>query len=1637
VRDSDASNVGGLATIYYTTGTAGQNNHGLDFGFTPQRYDLGNKVWFDTNNNGVVDGGEQPVGGVLMQLKDATGSVIGTTTTDAQGYYSFTNLLAGNYTVTVAASNFAAGGVLENYFNSDATTASSNAPGDNDKDHGVNPATAAAYLSDGVSSSTITLGPGLPTGEDGSGPATPNGDSDNNLTIDFGFYKLELGNRIWEDYNNNGVIDAGEPALANVTVELRDRNGAVISTTTTNAQGYYTFTRLMSGTYQVALPASNFATGGALEGLTSSTGANGQPTGPYEPGIGEGNTLTGDNGDHGAVVGVLGQSGGEVRSGLITMTPGAEPVVNNGTGTTQQPTIDFGLFKPAQVGNYVWYDRNHDGIQNNSAGETGVGGVTVTLLLNGTPISTTFTAADGSYTFTNLISGTGYAVRFEVPGTLTFTVGSTANPDGSATNSDVPGGGQTGTTDTFELGYGESEPDIDAGVYEPASIGDTVWFDVNGNGQQEPGENGVPGVTATLMISTLTGYIPYSTTVTTDGGYYEFPNLDPGTYYVSFTLPANQPYTWTLPLTGDTSSDSDVSPSTGTTPPVTLVSGERNPTIDGGITPYASLGNRVWEDVDHDGEQDVDEPGVSGVTVTLYKDGVPIASQLTGANGIYSFTNLISGTYTVTFGLPAGATWTVETPNSGQTGMTSPDTDSNVTNPVEGTTEPIVLNWGESNPTIDAGIWRPMALGNRVWFDTNNDGIDNDGSGGALGTGVNGATMQLYVDSNDDGVLTIGVDQLISTTTTDGNGYYTFTNLISDTYFVGMPATNFAAGGVLADYRNSDATVSGDSDQNERDHGVPQSGDVVASGPITLNYGQEPVNDGDADPYTNYSIDFGYYKLELGNRVWDDLDNDGVKDASEPGLPGVVVTLYDVGGTVVATTTTDANGVYAFTRLAPGDYIVGVTPPAGYSSSLGAEGEGDPNGNTDELGTVVSDNGVVVRPNGEIRANPITLTPGGEPSVDSTTGNTANPTVDFGVYQPASLGNYVWRDDDRDGIQNEPAENGINGVTVTLLLNGQVVLTTVTANEPSTGRPGYYTFTNLISGTYQVQFDLSGLPAGTRPTIADATDDAQDSDADPATGLTAPVAIYPGDANPDIDMGVILPAGLGDFVWLDVDKDGQQGEGEPAVPGVVVTLYSNGQVVSSTTTDANGLYRFVDLTPGVAYTLSFAAPGGYVWTTPGTTPTSGSDSNVDAGGNTGVVTLAPNLFNGTIDAGLWQPSVVALAKTNLNPGAVRTGQEIGYQIVVRNTGVTQAKGVIVKDAIPAGTTYVAGSASPAATETGGVLTWPVVELMPGAHYTVTFQVRVNASVGASVAITNVATVQTDDQTAVLSSNEVQNPLSATAVTLDRLEVAQDGANVKVRWQTALELNTLGYNVWWSATDARTDAVKVNAAVIAANGPNGGSYQVTDTAGRGANGRYWIEEIELGGAVNWYGPALVGTATRQPDASEGGVIRVDRVGAARLVDGPAVAAALAPAGDDGRQPIVAAGVSPVVVSGAVAPANVAGESAPALVAKTEREPVSSVLPAATVAVDVSNDNGTVVVSSPKPLTSADAGADKVAPAQASQRNEVNVQVVGPAATAKSTKAQPAGNAVGALLALTALGALYLGGLGVVALRRRKR
>ena len=88
----------------------------------------------------------------------------------------------------------------------------------------------------------------------------------------------------------------------------------------------------------------------------------------------------------------------------------------------------------------------------------------------------------------------------------------------------------------------------------------------------------------------------------------------------------------------------------------------------------------------------------------------------------------------------------------------------------------------QSNRTVDFGFTNAYSLGNRVWNDngagggTADDGIHDSGE-----PGFAGVTVNLYRDSNNDGTPDGGV---ISTTTTDSNGYYRFDRLSPDTYIV-------------------------------------------------------------------------------------------------------------------------------------------------------------------------------------------------------------------------------------------------------------------------------------------------------------------------------------------------------------------------------------------------------------------------------------------------------------------------------------------------------------------------------------------------------------------------------------------------------------------------------------------------------------------------------------------------------------------------------------------------------------------------------------------------------------------------------------------------------------------------------------
>ena len=165
---------------------------------------------------------------------------------------------------------------------------------------------------------------------------------------------------------------------------------------------------------------------------------------------------------------------GGSQSALFTMTPGATTggqTVNTATATTSNPTLDFG-FNPraASLGNKVWFDTNHDGIQDST--EVGVSGVRVTLLkgdgtaatdIDGAPVADRVTDSAGDYLFSNLPAGT-YKVVFEAPATLPASTKFTTMDTGSE-DADSDADPVTGMTATYTLADRQYDPRVDAGIF--------------------------------------------------------------------------------------------------------------------------------------------------------------------------------------------------------------------------------------------------------------------------------------------------------------------------------------------------------------------------------------------------------------------------------------------------------------------------------------------------------------------------------------------------------------------------------------------------------------------------------------------------------------------------------------------------------------------------------------------------------------------------------------------------------------------------------------------------------------------------------------------------------------------------------------------------------------------------------------------------------------------------------------------------------------------------------------------------------------------------------------------------------------------------------------------------------------------
>ncbi len=355
----------------------------------------------------------------------------------------------------------------------------------------------------------------------------------------------------------------------------------------------------------------------------------------------------------------------------------------------------------ACIGDMVWEDNNGDGIMDDS--EPGLEGMRIELYAaNGTLLATTYSDADGKYSFCDLEAGNYYLNFFPINLTA-----SPSNQGGDETrDSDVDGSNGVGTTQIINLSPGEKDYSWDAGFYACIPLGKCIWFDTDEDSKKDADEKGINNVKVDIYKSNPDGtYSLYATTVTETNentgafGFWEV-CVPPGTYYVKIP-DIVYGLVLVLPSVGDDTEDSDFTGAfgPGTTDEFTVEAGDVKCDISAGFIPEATLGDRVWFDENVDGMRNPGESGVEGVGVRVFNQaGQLVAETQTDDEGTYLVENLGMQLHHIEFVPPAGYGFTL--PDVGDDENSSDVDHSNGPN----TTSKFATICGKHTGNIDAGL---------------------------------------------------------------------------------------------------------------------------------------------------------------------------------------------------------------------------------------------------------------------------------------------------------------------------------------------------------------------------------------------------------------------------------------------------------------------------------------------------------------------------------------------------------------------------------------------------------------------------------------------------------------------------------------------------------------------------------------------------------------------------------------------------------------------------------------------------------------------------------------------------------------------------------------------------------------------
>ncbi len=860
---------------------------------------------------------------------------------------------------------------------------------------------------------------------------------------------------------------------------------------------------------------------------------------------------------------IIGPKGAKINTfyNCINASDGAVALSDEFTVTKGSVGMGIGAVKTGNAQGVIWFDADHDGKR--GASEAGFESAVVELISD--EFSLTRTAkvgSDGSFLFANL-QPTTYKYRVTLPDGYMFTL-----PGGDSQFTD----GYSPTQTASVIVTAESTATIQpVGVMEATSLLVTFYEDKNADGVRGSDEPAFSGAKVALFANEK----QVASAVSGENGEALIPIARSGAVKVQAILPDG----YIFSILGNDNQFAVTGAQAKCELDASLHDAQQTALSAGVITPAAIRGF-LYADENNNGERESSESPMPGFTVQAADaQGNIVAQAVTDENGEYQLSPLSAQAHTVRFLLadpyiasPAGST-----------------NDITVQNPDYGETESYPLLPGQTLENVDGGVFKAGVVSGSVMLTLDNLATTDGGLQGVIVTLID-ANGQEYAD--------------YTTAVTDENGSFYIKGILPGTYsvrytlpndalFSGTDETSILSESFVSSMGSENklntvgamktATISGTVMHQgqplaaqvtavSKASGESKSVSVSAEGSFTLSL----LRPGDYDvsvelpegyvfaydtalvPAKAQNVSSASVSLAMAQVVSDafitaaspavlsgvlyyDENNSGARDSDETLIDNHPIKLLSGDHTEIAEFSTDPNGAFTTPRLIPGDYMLAVS---------------------------LNDDCILVNQNAEKAENGVWYLPFSVADAEYA------ENFDAGVLRFSSIAGSLWS---MDG-----STDGLNGLTVSLFAASSPDQAIATA---TTGQNGAYQFDHLYPNDYYLTCTLPDEHMFARTADTHTRNSIILADTESGKqGRSEEFYLMMGEEKTGADIGIGAKGEIGDFAWLDENKNGMQDIGEKGVPGIQIDLYQYGEPVASATTDSYGHYFFDNLYPGT-YTM--------------------------------------------------------------------------------------------------------------------------------------------------------------------------------------------------------------------------------------------------------------------------------------------------------------------------------------------------------------------------------------------------------------------------------------------------------------------